>query len=258
MKRSRGFSLVELMVAMVIGLIIILGAGQLFLTVFQTNRQVEALSEKQAAVNFAVETLLRDIRRANPGSISPGVNSLELVVPNRGDFSACAAGASVEKTYSLSGGDLQLLQKCDEESSGPHSIVSAFDPDGPNEGFNVELEPGTGGAVWIVSFDLLATDGAGAADSLVFHAVNRTAAVGGASGGGGNGGGGNGGGGNSGGGNGGGGNGGGGNGGGGGDDPSTTPDPNKPGYYLDGSQKYSDDCYHKNHGFRPGRGGCEV
>ena len=45
MKRNNGFSLVELMVALVVGLIIILGAGQLFLTVFQTSRQVETLGE---------------------------------------------------------------------------------------------------------------------------------------------------------------------------------------------------------------------
>lgn len=173
MKRNGGFSLIELMVALVVGLIIILGAGQLFLTVFQTNRQVETLSEKQAAVNFAVESLLRDIRRAS--AISPGGQSLSLTVQNRGDFPGCASGASVNKTYSLSGNDFQLLQVCGGTSSGPHSIVSAFDSGGSNNGFKVE--PETAAGVWIVSFDLLATDGAGAADSLIFHAVNRTEAV---------------------------------------------------------------------------------
>ncbi|WP_438584008.1 PilW family protein, partial [Billgrantia desiderata] len=63
--RQAGFTLIELMVALVIGLIIILGAGQLFLMGFQTFRQIELLSNKQAALTFATETLIRDIRRAS-------------------------------------------------------------------------------------------------------------------------------------------------------------------------------------------------
>ncbi|WP_110070547.1 PilW family protein [Halomonas sp. A11-A] len=179
MKRNSGFSLVELMVAMVIGLIIILGAGQLFLTVFQTNRQVETLSEKQAAVNFAVETLLRDIRRANPGSIAFDNNSLELTVSNRGDLAGCFAGQAVVKTYFLSGGDFRLSQVCGVSSgvssSGPDTLVSAFNPDGPNDGFHVEA--GNVDGVWVVFFDLIATDGGSESDEFIFHAVNRTAAV---------------------------------------------------------------------------------
>jgi prepilin-type N-terminal cleavage/methylation domain-containing protein len=175
MKRNSGFSLVELMVAMVIGLIIILGAGQLFLTVFQTNRQVETLSEKQAAVNFAVETLLRDIRRANPGSIDFDNNSLELAVSNRGDLAGCFAGQAVVKTYFLSGGDFRLSQDCGVSRSGPDTLVSAFNPDGPNDGFHVEA--GNVDGVWVVFFDLIATDGGSESDEFIFHAVNRTAAV---------------------------------------------------------------------------------
>lgn len=165
MKREIGFSLVELMVAMVIGLIIILGAGQLFMTVFQTGRQVELLSEKQAAVNFAVETLLRDIRRANPKSIKFESGSLELVVPNRGDVVGCSAGQDVTKTYFLSGNNLQLRLACGGVTIGPDSIVSAFDTGG------FLVEPGNSDGEWVVSLGLLPSD------SLVFHAVNRTAAV---------------------------------------------------------------------------------
>lgn len=54
---QRGFTLVELMVAMVIGTIIILGAGQLFLTTFQTFQNVDKISRKQEALIFAVSTL---------------------------------------------------------------------------------------------------------------------------------------------------------------------------------------------------------
>lgn len=54
---QQGFTLVELMVSMAIGTVIILGAGQLFLTTFQTFRTVDQVSRKQEALIFAVSTL---------------------------------------------------------------------------------------------------------------------------------------------------------------------------------------------------------
>lgn len=182
MKRNGGFSLVELMVAMVIGLIIILGAGQLFLTVFQTNRQVETLSEKQAAVSFAVESLLRDIRRANLGGLDWDGSSLTLIVPNRGDISTdCAPGDDVTKVYKLSdsavsdreGWALELGQSCDSTvpSGNLPDIVTAF-VDG---GFDVDGSLKDDG-IWRITFRLIPTTGA-ASDELNFYAVNRTVAV---------------------------------------------------------------------------------
>ncbi|TLF49573.1 prepilin-type N-terminal cleavage/methylation domain-containing protein [Halomonas urmiana] len=171
MKRSYGFSLVELMVAMVIGLIIILGAGQLFLTVFQTNRQVETLSEKQAAVNFAVETLIRDVRRAD-WTVPAGGADLAVKVPNRSDCPG-AAGTLVTKTYSLaSSGNNHLLQ-VDCDGGGSQEIVGGF----AESGFSVSP---VGNYGVLITFTLLPTDeGAGSPESLSFLAVNRTAAVGG-------------------------------------------------------------------------------
>ena len=181
MKQQGGFSLVELMVAMVIGLIIILGAGQLFLTVFQTNRQVETLSEKQAAVNFAVETLLRDIRRAEDGSIN--VNSdgdeLSLRVQNRNDVNASCA--MVDKVYRLSlnevspreGWALEVGQACAGAAINNFpQIVASLEADG----FSVDDSDADIG-IWLVTLELMATGQGGTPDELVFHAVNRTAAV---------------------------------------------------------------------------------
>ncbi|RUR40170.1 hypothetical protein ELY25_04810 [Vreelandella populi] len=51
------------MVAMAIGTIIILGAGQLLLTTFTTFERVDTLSRQQEALIFAAQTLTRDIRR---------------------------------------------------------------------------------------------------------------------------------------------------------------------------------------------------
>lgn len=65
---QRGFTLVELMVAMAIGTIIILGAGQLFLTTFRTFQTVDKISRKQEALIFAVNTLVDAGRKGGLGS----------------------------------------------------------------------------------------------------------------------------------------------------------------------------------------------
>src|SRR5690554_3550840 len=157
MKREIGFSLVELMVAMVIGLIIILGAGQLFMTVFQTGRQVELLSEKQAAVNFAVETLLRDIRRAQWGHSpwDPNSGVLTLTVANRGDVTTnCDPGDEVIKEYRLQdrtvAGETEWfmavnLAQCNgvTRDAGFQALVGGFLSPADN-GFDVEPASGWG------------------------------------------------------------------------------------------------------------------
>lgn len=182
MKSSSGFSLVELMVALVIGLLIILGAGQLFLTVFQTNRQVETLSEKQAAVNFAVETLLRDIRRASEVSVDVDGQELSLTVPNRGDIAPpCVPGDQVNKVYKLSdsevsgreGWALMLGQKCNAPvaSNDFQQVVAAL----TSTGFDVD--PGGSGGVFVITLELMAADGDGTPDPLEFFAVNRALAL---------------------------------------------------------------------------------
>lgn len=60
--RQVGFTLVEVMVAMVIGAVIILGAGQLLLTTVTTFTRVETISRQQEAVIFAAEALTEDVR----------------------------------------------------------------------------------------------------------------------------------------------------------------------------------------------------
>jgi prepilin-type N-terminal cleavage/methylation domain-containing protein len=63
--KQKGFTLVELMVAMAIGTVIILGAGQLFLTTFQTFQNVDQVSRKQEALIFATSTLVEAGRKGD-------------------------------------------------------------------------------------------------------------------------------------------------------------------------------------------------
>lgn len=63
-RSMRGFSLVELMIAMVLGLIVIAGAGSVFLASSRTYQTNTALSEVQTNSRIAFELLARDIRNA--------------------------------------------------------------------------------------------------------------------------------------------------------------------------------------------------
>ncbi|MCH4564494.1 prepilin-type N-terminal cleavage/methylation domain-containing protein [Halomonas sp. EGI 63088] len=68
--RQRGFTLVELMVALVIGLLVILGATQLFVSGRQALNRVEELTWRQSNLDYVAETLFREIRIAN-GQVAP-------------------------------------------------------------------------------------------------------------------------------------------------------------------------------------------
>lgn len=60
----RGFSLVELMVAMLIGAIVVAGVGSIFLATQHAARTTRALADVQESSRMAFELLARDIRHA--------------------------------------------------------------------------------------------------------------------------------------------------------------------------------------------------
>ncbi|SEL57013.1 PilW family protein [Ectothiorhodospira marina] len=62
--RLAGFSLVELMIAIVLGLLVIAGAGTVFLTNQQAYRTNEALSQIQESSRIAFELIAMDVRQA--------------------------------------------------------------------------------------------------------------------------------------------------------------------------------------------------
>ncbi len=64
MHHQRGFSLLELMIAVTLGIIIVGGVGTLFISNQQTNRTQEALSDTQESGRLAFEFIARDIRMA--------------------------------------------------------------------------------------------------------------------------------------------------------------------------------------------------
>jgi type IV pilus assembly protein PilW len=62
--RSFGLSLVELMIAMTLGLIVMVAVGEVYLSSSRTYRSQEALSRLQESARYALETLSYDIRMA--------------------------------------------------------------------------------------------------------------------------------------------------------------------------------------------------
>ncbi|WP_249977508.1 PilW family protein [Vreelandella olivaria] len=60
---QRGFTLTELLVALVISVTVILGAGQLFLSALITFRQVDALGRQQEALVYTSAMLADALRR---------------------------------------------------------------------------------------------------------------------------------------------------------------------------------------------------
>jgi type IV pilus assembly protein PilW len=78
---SRGFSLVELMIAMTLGLLVVLGVISIFVSTQQTYRANSALSDVQEGSRVAFEMLARDIRSAGlAGCISTPGNRVANVI----------------------------------------------------------------------------------------------------------------------------------------------------------------------------------
>lgn len=86
-RQDRGFTLIELMVAMLLGLIVIAGVASVFLANLRSYHTNEALSDVQSNSRIAFELMARDIRQAGlTGCVSNNgrvANVLE-VGPNNG------------------------------------------------------------------------------------------------------------------------------------------------------------------------------
>ncbi|WP_329740510.1 prepilin-type N-terminal cleavage/methylation domain-containing protein [Dyella sp. A6] len=124
MQKLRGFTLVELMVAMLLGLIVIAGVVSVFLAGQQTYRTNDALGDVQESSRIAFELMARDIRDAglsgcdnSSGRIANDLNNTSLWYADWGDalygyddatqdpalnaYTGTSAGAPVAGTSSI-------------------------------------------------------------------------------------------------------------------------------------------------------------
>ncbi|MFT5452437.1 MAG: type IV pilus assembly protein PilW [Enterobacterales bacterium] len=73
-RKQAGYTLIEFMVAGVLGLILLLGVMQIYLGATQTNRLQAGVIEVQDSGRFALSFLEKDIQRAGWSNLDPGIN----------------------------------------------------------------------------------------------------------------------------------------------------------------------------------------
>lgn len=134
-RRSLGLSLVELMIAMTLGLVVLLAVGQVYLSSSRTFRTQEALSRLQESARYALETLSYDIRMA--GQVGCGFDKTQSVnVLNDisvGDFFGApirgiADGGAIPSPFTavpLRGDAVQVIRADEENESIVESHVGA-------------------------------------------------------------------------------------------------------------------------------------
>ncbi len=88
----RGVTLVELMIALVIGLILTAGATQIFIGSKQTYRTTEALSRIQENGRMALQLLARDIRQADYVGCQDNLTSVNSTLNAGGTYDPLADG----------------------------------------------------------------------------------------------------------------------------------------------------------------------
>ncbi|WP_302139634.1 PilW family protein [Halomonas alkalicola] len=100
----RGFSLIELMVSLVIGLVLLLGAFQFYSALSSSYSQMRVLGDRQHALRFIVDVLSEDVRavgRKGVVSNEPDVEGSRLVYkliysPSRKSSFYCGAGEDLD------------------------------------------------------------------------------------------------------------------------------------------------------------------
>ena len=80
---EQGFSLVELMIAMTIGLIILAGVGYMYMESRQSFRSMDNLSRMQESARYALEIMSRDIRMAGYRGCASSTGTLFNTLNNK-------------------------------------------------------------------------------------------------------------------------------------------------------------------------------
>ncbi|MBZ9540019.1 prepilin-type N-terminal cleavage/methylation domain-containing protein [Modicisalibacter tunisiensis] len=162
MKRQTGLGLVELMVALLIGSLILLGAGEVFQLVRGQFERISQLSRRQADLGFFADRVLGDIRRADSIDVS-GTDPLALSID----------GEPVD--YRVDADTEQLLRNGEVMFGGLADKAGAFDVDDAcNEGDDTCSK----NVVYSVTLNLV-PGRAGDKDhsSFTFRVTNRAAAI---------------------------------------------------------------------------------
>lgn len=182
---EQGFSLVELMVALVIGLLIMLGATQLFIVGKQTFSQAEKLGSRQETLRYLVDVISQDIRMADPLSetlvSTPGEINL-YYEHTRFDDPYCPSGGSTHLArlrYYQENSSLKVEVFCGDTIATSTSVSNQAIVSGIQEAtFNLSIDPIASSEYKVfvdVIFTLEPIDGV--PDDILFRVTNRASAV---------------------------------------------------------------------------------
>ncbi|GAA0576377.1 PilW family protein [Halomonas salifodinae] len=170
-----GFSLIELMVALVIGLLVVFGASSIFVAMKGSFNRLGAMSERQEAVRFLSDSILMDIR------VSDGIllNYPEFVIgiPKRTHGSLyCSTDQDYDVYYRVSGGEVEVAKDCNNDGDvvddgGYQPLISGV--------VDFSIQDVGVNRLYQVSLTLPPLDGvSGGGDvSYEFHAARRTPLV---------------------------------------------------------------------------------
>ena len=149
-RQQKGLSLVELMIALVIGLILIAGVIQVFLSNQAAYRETQRFSELQDSIGFAVDFMVRDIRGAD--AIAKTTTPEGISVTRDRDAAVCGvSGPGSEVIYHVDGDAL----RCGPNGDGTDWMLVL----GMRQGSILDMDP---------ILDSAGTDPIGAEITLIF------------------------------------------------------------------------------------------
>lgn len=123
-RHSAGFTLVELMVALVIGLIIVLGAGQLFLMGKQSYDRLAELALRQESLRYLTDLVSLDIRTASGVAAVGSTLTLDYGPGVRPNDPYCSGNDLSQVEYTLDGSSVMIQVQClVAGSSGPEALI---------------------------------------------------------------------------------------------------------------------------------------
>lgn len=138
---QRGFSLVELMIAITLGSLVVAGVGYLYLGSRQSFRNTENMARMQESARYALDTMARDIRMA--GSL--GCTSLVEAAPTLGAPIPASLVPPPTNVNAIVGGDAGINPPGIPAATVPRVAGDAISVWGA-QGSSVTLASLTGGA----------------------------------------------------------------------------------------------------------------
>lgn len=128
---NKGFSLIELMIALVIGLLVLLGAYQLFIVGKKSFDQVTSLSDRQQSLSYFIDTFSFSVRNASSINIA-SANDLKLDYLNRESSLYCPDDSSFWFKFTEAAADefsaINLRVHCDTDDNQAHDILTNIQP----------------------------------------------------------------------------------------------------------------------------------